>query len=244
MRRLEEGAANATINRELAIIKRMYKLGEQHTPPKVALVPYIPMLKEDNARSGFFEHSDFVALVEHLAVYLKGFVTFAYKTGCRSQEIKKMEWKHVNRQERSITIPPENDKTGKGRTLYLDDEIMEIIEEQYALRGKDGRKLVPWVFPSKNGVDPIGDFRKAWVTACNRAGIGVRLFHDLRRTAVRNMVRAGVPERVAMLVSGHKTRSVFDRYNIVSEQDLKDAARKQAEYLNSQSVSRKVTPIK
>ena len=121
---------------------------------------------------------------------------------------------------------------------------MGIIQAQYTLRGKDGRTLVPWVFPSRNGVDPIKDIRKAWLKACNKAGIGTRLFHDLRRTAVRNRIRACVPERIVMQVSGHRTRSVFDRYNIVSEQDLKDAAQKQAEYLKNQPVTRKVTPIR
>ena len=231
-KRLEEGAANGTVNRELAALKRMLKLGAQQTPPKVDRVPHIPMLKENNVRKGFFEHGDFLALRDAMPGHLKGLVTFGYKVGWRIAEICALTWAQVDLKQGIVRLEVGDTKNDEARTVYLDDEVKEVFKKQRERRRKLGTAL-PYVFLNKDGTDRVKRFDKAWRSACKNAKIGVRLFHDFRRTAVRNMVRAGIPERVAMMVSGHKTRAVFDRYNIVSDADLKLAAQKQAAYLEN-----------
>ena len=249
---LKKGAKNATINRELSALRRMLNLGAKQTPPKVNRVPYIPMLKENNVRKGFFEHSEFIALREALPEYLKPFVTFGYKVGWRDQEIASLRWSNVDLQNGIVTLKAGETKNDDARTVYLDDELKDLFQQQWETRKLSG-KLTPYVFPSKSMSGMIVNFRKAWNTACRKSGLGYGyvlsgkyvqkyegklspgpIFHDFRRTAVRNMVRSGIPERVAMMISGHKTRSVFDRYNIVSDADLKAAAMKQQVYLESQ----------
>jgi integrase len=238
--RLDEGAANATINRELAALKRMLNMGARQTPPKVDRLPFIPMLKENNTRKGFFEHGDYLALKDVLPDYLKGFVTFAYKTGWRVSEISNLTWSQVDLDQGIVRLEAGETKNDEGRTVYLDEELREVFAHEWEAR-KKGQRLLPCVFPNKAGKDRIKDFRGAWDKACQDAGIGKRLFHDFRRTAVRNMVRAGIPERVAMMISGHKTRSVFERYNIVNDTDLREAAQRQEAYLKAQMVTKTVT---
>jgi integrase len=212
----------------------MLNLGAKQTPPKVDRVPYIPMLRENNVRKGFFfEHGEFLALRDALPDYLKGFTTFAYKVGWRASEISNLTWGQVDREQGIVRLEAGETKNDEGRTVYLDDELREVFQKQWESR-KSRKKLTPYVFTNEDGTDRVKDYRKAWAKACKKAKLGKRLFHDCRRTAVRNMVRAGVPERVAMMVSGHKTRSVFERYNIVSDTDLRLAAKKQEEYLESQ----------
>ena len=208
--RLDEGASNATINRELASLKRMFNLGAKQTPPKIDRVPYIPMLKEDNVRKGFFTNDEFLALREHLPEYLQGFVTFAYRTGWRLSEITNLTWNQVDRNDWTVRLEVGETKNREGRLIFLDVELRAVINHQHSIRYLG----CPNVF-HRLGCE-LRDIRAPWKSTCKAIKLQGRIFHDLRRTAIRNMVRAGIAERVAMQISGHKTRSVFDRYNIVS----------------------------
>jgi len=162
---------------------------------------------------------------------LEGMLTFAYKSGWRVSEITGLTWSQVDRNEGIVRLEVGTTKNKEARIFYLDEELMEVFLAQFANR----RLGCPYVF-HRDG-QRIKEFRGAWKQACKKAKIGKRLFHDFRRTAVRNMVRASVPERVAMMVSGHKTRSVFVRYNIVSPDDLKQASSRMELYLQAQKIA-------
>jgi integrase len=223
------GASNAEINRELAIIRRAFRLALQGG--KLLSLVHVPMLRENNVRQGFFEAADFDDVCQALPAALRGVVTFAYYTGWRIRsEVLTLTWGQVDRSAKVVRLDPGRTKSGEGRVLpyallpAVDDVIEAAWRQRDALRKTD--TIAPLVF-HRHG-KPIRSFRGAWLAACAAAGVAGRIPHDLRRTAVRNLVRAGVPERVAMQVTGHKTRSVFDRYDITSEADLKSALGKLA----------------
>jgi len=223
-----QGYANSTINRELAALKRMYTLAIQSG--KLLQRPHIPMLAERNARQGFFERSQFEAVRRNLPATYQALVTLAYYTGWRiNSELLPLEWRQIDRQACTIRLEPETTKNREGRTFCYGDltEVRAAIDGLW-LRHEALEKasiMTPLVFCRQKG-QRIVRFWKRWRTACALAGCPGRIPHDFRRTAVRNLNRAGVPETVAMKVTGHKTRSVFDRYDITSEEDLAEASRK------------------
>ncbi|MCC6543097.1 MAG: site-specific integrase [Nitrospirae bacterium] len=228
IKRQKQGVKNGTINRELKILSRMFTLGMERTPKKVTSVPYIPHLEENNVRTGFFEQDEFLSLRGALPEYAKLPVTIAYYTGMRSGEILSLTWKQVDVINKQLTLSPLLTKNKTERKIFLYGELYDMISTAWEAWQWQGQSC-PWVC-HKEG-KRIKTLRSAWSRATKQIGLENMLFHDFRRTGIRNMVRAGIPDSVAMTISGHKTRSVFDRYNIVSEDDLKAAAQKMMEYL-------------
>jgi len=220
--RQEQGASSGEINRELAVLKKIYSLGLK--AEKIHRKPYIPMLAENNARQGFFERQEYDRLLAKLPEELVPVVTFAYGTGWRiKSEILPLTWRQVDLEAGTVRLEVGTTKNKEGRLLYLTDELRDMLDRQWQ-EHLAHYPACPLVFHRAGR--PIKDFRGSWDRACREAGLSGKIPHDFRRTAVRNMVRASIPERVAMMISGHKTRSVFDRYHIVSDGDLQEAARK------------------
>jgi len=232
-RRQKKSAANGTINRELATLSRMLRLA--YTNGKLLRLPVLERLKESAPRQGFFERDQFLGVRRRLPDDLQVAVTIAYVFGWRmDSEVLTLERRQLDLDAGTLRLDPGTTKNDEGRIVYLTDELKRLLAAQLerieALQRRLGR-IVPFLFPHLDGDElgrPRRDIRSAWRTACKAAGCPGMLPHDLHRTAVRNMVNAGVPERVAMKVTGHRTRAVFDRYHIVSPADLQDVARKPA----------------
>jgi integrase len=200
---------------------------------KLLRLPIVHKPKEAAPRQGFFEPAQFEAVRRRLPEDLQVAVSIAYAFGWRTQsEVMTLGRRQVDLDAGTLRLDPGTTKNDDGRVVYMPPDLKRLVAAQVdrvrALERRLGR-VIPFLFPRLRGRhagERRRDYRKVWATACKGAGVPGMLRHDFRRTAVRNMVNAGVPERVAMRVTGHRTRSVFDRYHITSPADLQDVARR------------------
>lgn len=230
--RRADGASDPTINRELAIVRRGFTLGMREDPPLVRRAPYIPKLEEDNARRGFIEPEQYEKLLEELPIRLKALYVCGYHTGARKGELRKIRWEQVDSDAAIIRLPAGQTKAKKARTLPIYGEMERWLKFQRETAPEGN----PFVFHGQHGF-PVDNQLIGWKDACKRAGLEDLLFHDLRRSAVRNMKRAGIQDTVAMAISGHKTRAIFDRYNITDEGDIGNAADKLQSYFRQRKAA-------
>jgi integrase len=227
------GARPASVNRGTQLLAQSFKLAVQRRHLTPGSVPYIRRLSEaDNVRQGYFTEPEFRRVVTHLPEYLQDFALFAYITGWRKNGIASLRWEDVDGD--VILVRGEDWKNGEAQTVPVEDELIEIMKRRRATRqvkADTGIVLAKWVF--HNDGARIGDFRKAWKTACKKAGVAGRLFHDLCRCAARSMDNAGVPRDVARQIMGRKTDAIYSRYRIVNEQDKRVGLNRRGEYMRA-----------
>ena len=222
------GAATGTINRETSALHRMGTLAVHWG--WLDTVPGFPdRLRENPPRQGFFEHPEYLAVRAHLPAPWQDILDLAYYSGWRKNEILGLTWEEIDMAGGVIRLSPARSKTLVGRILPISPPIADALARRRARRDPDS----PLVF-HRDGI-PVRRWRTAWRTACQAAEVPTRFLHDCRRTAARNLIRANVPERVAMLLTGHKSRAIFDRYNIIHEQELLDAGDQLVAYLAQQA---------
>lgn len=227
LRRQAAGATNGTINRELELMRHTFNLAKKGN--KLHVSPHVPKLREENARQGFFTREEIERLTRHLKRPLDSMVWFGFLTGWRIGEIKALLWSQIDFERGEIRL--HISKNRKGRVFPMTEEVrlrLKLLKPKNPAPGQ-------LVFK-------VGDFRKAWKTACNKAGLpcivkpivvngtphvkvlkALRTFHDLRRSFAREMDIQKVRRGAIKELAGWKTDSVFNRYNIVSESDLRDA---------------------
>ena len=252
--RLKDGASPATVNRSLAALRRMFVLAQEDEKLQPQHVPTIKLLAEPKQpRAGFLEPQDYDKLSASLPEYVRPLLQLGFYTGMRLGEIVNLKWGRVDLAANVIRLLPQDTKNKTGRAIPLIDGLPEMFEKlrrQHPRAGENDPVFLSYTDGKPEEGKPIGSFIKAWRNACVKAAIKTKLngeeivsrfekdgtyrgfiFHDLRRSAVRNLVQAGVDRTTAKAITGHKTDEVFERYDIKVEDDLQDAAVKVAESL-------------
>jgi len=203
----------ATVNRELACLHAIFSKGVKNDKAERNPAQAVKHLKPNNIRDRVLSPGEYERLMTYLPLYLKPIVKLAYFSGMRRGEILGLTWDQVDLKDGFIHLKPEDTKTQESRSVPLHDEMIETFRAM-----PHGLPGVP-VFTYKG--KPIAEVKRSFKTACRAAGIEDFTFHDLRHTAINNWRLQGHDYFKIMAASGHKTMSVFKRYNTVSREELK-----------------------
>ncbi|HUG01909.1 MAG TPA: tyrosine-type recombinase/integrase [Longimicrobiales bacterium] len=243
--RQEEGASASSIQKELAALKRAFRLAVLEG--RLSAMPAFPSIAVRNEREGFLSAADLERLVAELPDYLRPLTRFAFATGWRRGECVGLKWSDVDFEAGVVRVEASRTKTAKARTFPFGalPSLTALLEAQRAATRAQEREtgqLVPYVFHRAG--EPIRSFYGAWRSACERAGLPGTLFHDLRRSAVVRFERAGISRSVSMKLSGHRTQNIFDRYAIADAAALEEGVEKLAALDGAEPAEpRKVVPI-
>jgi len=203
-KRKQDGVGNAAINNSLSLLRRMFTIA--HQQKKIQVVPYIELLKKPPARKGFLEPKSFQKLFDNIAIEYKPLLVFLYYCGVRIGEAKQVQWSSVNLDKALIVLQEGETKNNDARTIPLPDCLVKMLRDVTEKKGP--------VFKVNRAL------RDEWERATVAAGCKGLMIHDLRRSAVRNMMLAGAQQAEAMKISGHNDPAVFQRYNIVVTEQI------------------------
>ncbi len=246
-----EGAALATVAKELAALRRAIRLAVKLGKFPRGQVPEFPTITLDNTRTGFLSVGEFNTLLTELTrrdPAVAELVQFLGVSGWRRREAQSLEWRAVDWESGMITLDAARSKNKKPRVFPFGAHpvLKALLERRRAVTDQAQRQagqVIRWVFFRGTG-RVIKDFGDTWAQATAAAGVPDLLVHDLRRSAARNLIRSGVSQTVAMQFTGHVTREIFDRYNITDTGDLEDAAQRLHAYAAAQpKAARKVVAM-
>jgi len=241
--RRSKSLADSTIKHRLQILASAFEIenfAREEAKLPLLLVPRFPKLTQDNARDGFLNRAPFDVLYSHLPADLKDFALFAYLTGWRKSAIAKLEWSDVRGG--NIYLRGVYSKNKNPYYVPILGELVQLIERREQAAIKMGSAIVQDSAVFHRDGERIDEFRKSWATACEKAGCDGLLFHDLRRSAARQLIRSGTSKDVAKMVGGWKTDSMFSRYNVTGEEDLRAAMEAVTKY--NEAESKKVVAMK
>lgn len=250
-----KGFKNATINRHLQTLRRMFSLGKKRNPPFVYTSPTIELLDEDNVKTRFLTIHEYVKLRNEIAPYLKTFIAVAFTYGLRSGRIRSLKWDEVDMEQDRwrLRLLKKSNKKKTPKLLLLTKDLNNSFKEMWANRPKTG-PASEFVFLNVKRTGPIVNYRRAWNKACRDAEIGYGYainreyknkyeegtlkpgptLHDCRRAAVRNVIRSGSSKKQGKTMSGHKSDEVFDNYDVIDEADMINTVNRLEAYLDKE----------